>query len=276
MKILVTGASSYVGARLFLDIRSAYETVGTYSQHRLSPNFLHLDITNRNEVDTLISSQKPDIILHVASNPHPDWCEANPEEAKRLNVTGTQNIVDAANTNEAKVIYISSFAAINPINVYAHTKKDSETLVETVQAGYLSLRPSFILGFSPNTTNDRSFNRLLKNLDSGTPAVYDTSWKFQPTYLGHLHKVIASCIQRSIWNHTIHVTVPEHTTRFDSAKDILSPFGVSVSAIDNHDTTPFVKNPLTELKTLDLPQCSYDEMIHSIIDEITHRDRYIL
>lgn len=276
MKILITGASSYVGSRLFLDTSSSHETVGTYSQHQLSPKFLHLDITDKDEVGTLIAIQKPDVILHVASNPHPEWCETHPEEAKQLNLSGTKNIVDAANANNAKVIYISSFAAINPINVYAHTKKDSETIVKTTKAGYLNLRPSFILGFSPNTTNDRSFNRLLKNLDQGTPAIYDTSWKFQPTYLGHIRDVILACMEKSIWNHTIHITVPEHTTRFDSAKDILSPFGVTVSPVDNHDTTPFIKNPLSELTTLNLPQCTYHDMIHKIIDEIKHRDRYIL
>lgn len=276
MKILITGASSYVGSRLFLDISPTLDAVGTYLHNQLSQKFLHLNITDKNEVNTLITTQKPDVILHVASNPHPDWCEAHPDEAKQLNFVGTQNIVDVANKNGAKVIYISSFAAINPINVYAHTKKDSETIVETTTNGYINLRPSFILGFSPNTTNDRSFNRLLKNLDQGTPAIYDTSWKFQPTYLGHLSRVILSCIERSVWNHTIHVTTPEHTTRFDSAKDILSPFGVTVSAVDNHDTTPFIKNPLSELKTLNLPQCTYSEMISNIIDEIKHRDRYIL
>ncbi len=276
MKILITGASSYVGSRLLLDIRGSHETIGTYLHNQLSPNLLHLDITDKNEVDTLTATQKPDVILHVASNPHPDWCEAHPDEAKQLNFTGTQNIVDAANANNAKVIYISSYAAINPINVYAHTKKDSETIVETTLSGYINLRPSFILGYSPNTVNDRSFNRLLKNLDQNTPAIYDTSWKFQPTYLGHLSSVILSCIEKSIWSHTIHVTVPEHTTRFDSAKDILSPFGITVSPIDNHDTTPFIENPLSELKTLNLPQCTYSEMISNIIDEIKHRDRYIL
>jgi dTDP-4-dehydrorhamnose reductase len=276
MKILITGASSYVGARLFLDLACEHKVIGTYTHHQISDTFIHLDITNPNEVNTVISTHLPDVILHVASNPHPEWCEAHPKEAKQLNVIGTQNIVDAANANHAKIIYMSSFAAINPINIYSFTKKDSENIVKTTTSGYINLRPSFILGFSPNTKNDRSFNRLLKNLDQGTPAIYDTSWKFQPTYLGHLSKIVLTCIEKSIWNHTIHVTTPEHTTRFDSANDILSPFGVTVSPIDNHDTTPFIKNRLSELKTLNLPQYTYQDMIREIIDEIKHRDRYIL
>lgn len=276
MKLLITGASSYVGSRLFLDLRSAHETIGTYTHNKLSPSFIHLDITQKNEVNEVVAEQKPDIILHVASNPHPDWCESHPDEAHLLNLEGTRHIVDAANMYKAKVIYISSFAAIQPINVYAHTKRDSEILVESTKTGYINLRPSFILGYSPNTVNDRSFNRLLKNLDLGTPAIYDTSWKFQPTYLGHLSQVILACIEQNIWNHTIHVTTPEHSTRFKTAQDILSPFGITVTPTDNHDTTPYIENPLTELKELNLPKCTYGEMIQAITEEIQHRDRYIL
>lgn len=276
MKILITGASSYVGARLFFDLSKIHETIGTYTQHQISQKFIHLDITDPNEVDAVISTHTPDIILHVAANPNPRWCEANPQEAQLLNIEGTRHIVQAANSHNAKVIDISSFAAICPINVYGRSKYESEQLTKTVTNGYTILRPSFVLGYSPNTVNDRSFNRLFKNLDEKTPAVYDTSWKFQPTYLGHLSKVILACVDRKIWNETIHVTVPEIKSRFDTARDILTPFGIDVQPVNDHDTTPLVKNTLEELKKFNLPQYTYNEMIKEIIDDIHHRDRYIL
>lgn len=274
MKILIIGASSYVGARLYFDLKNQYEVTGTYAHARLSDKFIYLDITNTKEVDQVISTNKPDIIIHAANNANARWCEANPKEAVLLNQTATQFIVGAANKIQAKVIYISSFAVHNDTNIYGKTKKESEIITKQTKGGYLILRPSFILGYSPNTVNDRPFNRLLKNLDSGTPALYDTSWKFYPTYIGHLSKIIDECIQKNIWNETIPVAIPELHTRFDTAKDILTPFNVRVSAIDNHDTLPLTEENFTILEKLHLSTYSYDIMIRKIIEEIKNRETF--
>jgi dTDP-4-dehydrorhamnose reductase len=276
MKILIIGASSYVGARLYFDIAKQHDVTGTFSQHQLSPKFIHLDVTRPDEVSSVIEKAAPEIIIHVAQNPDPRWCEAHPDEARNLNITPTESIVHVAHEKGIKIIYISSYAAIFPNNMYARTKRESEAIVQKAQGGYLILRPSFILGFSPNTTNDRPFNRLLKNLDQGTPAEYDTSWKFQPTYVGHISEVILASVERSIWNQTIHITVPDLKSRFDTAKDILSPFGITVTPIDKHDTTNVIKNPLNELTALDLPTYTYQRMIDTIIGEIKHRSQFVI
>ena len=218
----------------------------------------------------------PDIIIHCANNADARWCEANPDAAVKLNQESTKSIVDAADSCGAKVIYISSFAAFVPNNVYAKTKFESEKIIEKTQAGYLILRPSFILGFSPNTTNDRPFNRLLKNLDQKTEAIYDMSWKFQVTYIGHISEVILACIERNIWNHMIPLTVEGLKTRYDTAYDILSPFGVTVTPVDKNDTLPVLENDLHQLKELALPQYTYANMIATIVNEIKQRKMFVL
>jgi len=237
---------------------------------------LYLDITQEAEVSKLIGEQRPEIIIHVANNADARWCEANPEKAIKLNQKATEYIVSATNSINAKLIYISSFEAIRPMNVYANTKKESEKIIAKTKEGYLILRPSVILWFSPNTTNDRPFSRLLKNLDQGTPAVYDTSRKFQPSYLGHICEVIDVSIQKKLWNEIILVAVEDLKSRYDTAKDILAPFGITVEVADKHDTLPVVKEDLSKLKKLNLPAYSYDRMIQKIIDEINHRELFQL
>ena len=175
MKMLLTGASSYVGARLFLDLQKKFDIIGTYHGTKLSDKFIQLDTTNPEEVKKVISQEKPDVILHAAANANAKWCKAHPEEAKLLNQQSTESIVTVANEIGAKVILLSSFVAINPTNVYGNTKYESEQIVKKAKSGFVILRPSLIIGFSPNTTNDRPFNRILKNLDLHTEAVYDTS-----------------------------------------------------------------------------------------------------
>src|SRR3989338_2131857 len=203
MKILLIGASSYLGARLYFDLKSRFEVKGTFSSHQLSKELIQLDITSKPDIERIIFEFKPEVIIHVANNASAKWCDANPEKAVLLNQTASQYLVDSANNVGSKIIYISTMGAINPSNLYGKTKLKSEEIIKTAKNGYLILRPSLILGYSPNITNDRPFNRLLKNLDEKTPAIYDTSWKFQPTFIGHISEVIESAINQKIINQSI-------------------------------------------------------------------------
>lgn len=274
MKILVIGASSYVGARIYLDLQKKYEVVGTYSNNKLSDKFVHLDITDRKKVLELIGSERPDIIVHCANNANARWCEANPQEAQLLNVTSTAYIVEAANSINAKVVYISSFAVMNPGNVYGRTKAESEEITKKAQAGWLILRPSYIVGFSPNTENDRPFNRLLRNLYDGVKAEYDTSWKFYTTWLGHVSEVIIWSVEKNIVNEVIPVASPELKSRYDVAHDILAPFGVNVIPIDKKDTLPLTNDKMSKLIDLKLPIYSYGQIISKIVEEIKNKEAF--
>lgn len=276
MKILILGASSYLGARLYFDLRKDFEVVGTFANNPLSSKFIHLDITNPLEIEKVIASQKPDVIIHTANNANARWCEAHPTEAKLLNQDATQHIVGSANKIKAKVIYISSMIAVNPTNLYGRTKVASENVVKTTKAGYLILRPSLILGFSPNTTNDRPFNRILKSLESTEKVEYDISWKFQPTYIRHVSEVIKQAIHKNIFEHIIPIQVEDLKSRFDVAKDILSPFHIPVHPIDMKDTSSSVKNSTTTLKELNLPIYTYTQIIENIVEEIKNRKIYKL
>ncbi len=267
MTILVTGASSYVGARIYDDLKKKHEVIGTYHKNKLFPALQSLDITNKNEVERFILDKKPDWIIHVAANASGSWCKAHPDEAIAINETGTKNIVEAANKVNSKVVLISSFAIIDTESIYSKTKIASENFVKETKAGYIILRPSLIVGFGPNTINDRPFNRLLKNILENTPAVYDTSWRFQPTWLKHISEVIEEIIAKKMINETIPVSVPELKNRYDIANDILSKFDIKAIPEDKHDTTPIFSERLDKLKELKLPFYSYDEMIKGIVQE---------
>src|SRR3989344_4062293 len=268
MKILITGASSYVGASIYSTLKEKYSVTGTYNSHKLFPELELLDITDNGRVMKKVSAKKPDVIIHAAANASGGWCEKNPELAVAINQQGTRHIVDSANAIDSKVIFISSFAVADTASLYGRTKIASEQYVKEVEAGYVILRPSLIIGLSPNTTNDRPFNRMLRNITEGTPAVYDTSWKFQPTWLRHLDGVILGILEQEIINETIPVSVPELKTRYEIANDLPPKFGIKAKPENKHDDTPTFSEKLNKLKELKLPQYSYIQMIAGIITEI--------
>lgn len=268
MRIFVTGANSYVGARIYSELKEKFDVLGSYHNKQLFPELRQLDITDRKSVEKLISGYHPAIIVHVAALPNPAACEKNPAFAREVNERGTKNTVDAANDVGAKVIYLSSFAAISPVNVYGETKLAGEGIVKGAQAGYAIFRPSLIIGSSPNTENDRPHNRLLWNIVNKTPPVYDISWKFQPTWLGHLSECISLVIEREIYGETIPVAVPELKSRYEVARDILKHFGIRAIQEDKKDSSPSEFIKLDKLKELNLPRYSYGDIISKVVDEL--------
>src|SRR3989344_5358002 len=249
MKILITAASSYLGARIYFDLEKKYEVVGTYNTSKISLKFIQMDVTNRDEVFRIFELNKPDLIIHAAANPNARLCEENPEIAKKINVGGTRNVVDAANAIGAKLVYISTLAALDKSFVYGRTKFLAEEAAKETKAGFIILRPSVIIGMSPNTANLRPFfNRILKNLDEKTPAIYDISWKFHPTWIGHISEVIENVIEKKIKDEIITITVSELKSRFDVARDILSEFGVSAEPKNDNDKVPPKELDQTKLK----------------------------
>src|SRR3989344_3238516 len=117
-KILITGASGYLGARLFHGLRSGFEVLGTYNSTKLYKDFVKLEITNQSEVTSLIKKIQPNVIIHAAAKSNGGWCNENKEEAFKNNVEATKYFANVAKEVGSKLIFISSYAAINPSETY--------------------------------------------------------------------------------------------------------------------------------------------------------------
>ncbi len=70
-----------------------------------------------------------DIVVHAAALKHVPVCEYNPIEAVETNITGAENVVNAALDSEVeKVIAVSTDKAVHPVNLYGATKLMAEKL----------------------------------------------------------------------------------------------------------------------------------------------------
>lgn len=268
MKFLITGANGYVGARIYCDLKQKDEVFGTYHKAKLLPELLHADLTSLKQTTKIVKKVKPEIIVHVSGNASAKSCNQDKKLAYEVNVNSTRNIIEAANKFNSKVIHISTVAAIEPYETYGTTKKESEKIAKCAKAGCLILRPSLIIGQSPNTTNDRPHNRLLKTIIDGTSPVFDDDWEFQPTYLGHLSEVIKICSEKGIFDEIIPITVAQKTTRFKLAKDILKDFGIKAIRQNQNEQTKSIFTTQEKLKELNLPVYDYNFIVKKTISEI--------
>ena len=122
------------------------------------------DITRPEELRAVFAKLRPEVVIHPAAIPDLDICEADPERAFLVNVTGTRNVAEAAREVGAAVVYISSDAVFDgkkrtpytesdpalPITVYGRTKLLAEGVVREAVEHWV-FRVSVMFG--PGKTN---------------------------------------------------------------------------------------------------------------------------
>ncbi len=70
-----------------------------------------------------------DYVVHAAALKQVPACEYNPVEAIKTNISGAQNVIDAAlDMGVKKVVALSTDKAVNPVNLYGGTKLVSDKL----------------------------------------------------------------------------------------------------------------------------------------------------
>ncbi|CCQ75633.1 NAD(P)-dependent oxidoreductase [Magnetospira sp. QH-2] len=131
--ILITGASGMLG-RAFGEVLKKSGPVMALSHQEL-------DVTDRQAVMDR-ASDRPAWIIHCAADVNAERCEIQPQETRRIQVGGAENIAALAVATGARVLYPQSFLIFdgahlpidestppNPLSVYGRCKWEAETLL---------------------------------------------------------------------------------------------------------------------------------------------------
>lgn len=141
-RVAVTGACGTVGAELIRQLAASGAAQITGIDHDETALFfldeefkqddrVTVGLGNIRRRDSLIDAfDGADIVLHTAALKHVPLCESAPLEAVETNITGTQNVVDAAaRAGVGRVLFTSTDKAVNPTNVMGTSKLMAERLV---------------------------------------------------------------------------------------------------------------------------------------------------
>jgi len=268
MKILLIGASSYVGGRLFADLSKQHSMLGTYFQHPKNADFLSLDITDQKAITEIVVQQKPDIIIHAANYASRKDSVNNETRFAKINWEATKILVDLSKQYHYKFIFISSQAAKFLDTMYGRCKHDSEEYIKKNCSEYLIIRPSVVYGMSPNLNGDKPFIKIVSTIREKLPQKVDSSWLFQPTYIGHISQVISQTIEKNIWNKTVNLFINTPVSQFSIARDIVRHFGLEVAAEDLGKSSTLVVDNAVDLANYDLSPNSYADLIEILVAEI--------
>lgn len=112
-----------------------------------------VDVTERARVRRIFAKERPDIVLHAAAYKHVPVLEDHPSEAVRVNIGGTQSLLDAAAAAAVnRFILVSTDKAVCPSSVMGSSKRVAELLVidaaRRLERPYAAVRFGNVLGSS--------------------------------------------------------------------------------------------------------------------------------
>lgn len=185
MKILVTGANGQLGTEI-RNMQGVFEQVEfTFTDITAGPtagepaHWATLDITDESAVKTMVSEQKPDVLINCAAFTAVDKAESNIDLCRRLNTDAPAILAKAMNNIGGTIIHISTDYVFGgdghipytedmptaPQSVYGLTKLDGEIAVREANPHSIIVRTAWL--YSPYGNNYvRTMLRLSKERDT--------------------------------------------------------------------------------------------------------------
>ena len=154
--ILITGAAGSIGSEIVRQVLSfnpkkiiildqaetplhhlSLETEAIISNSKIRT--IVGDIRNKEALENLFSSYRPQVVFHAAAYKHVPLMEENPSQAILTNIQGTKNLADlSCKYNVKKFVMVSTDKAVNPSNVMGASKRIAEKYVQSLHLRSLS------------------------------------------------------------------------------------------------------------------------------------------
>ena len=255
MKVFVTGVGGQLGHDVMnelakrghegigSDIAPVYSGIQDGSEVTKLP-YVSMDITNREQVDKVISDINPDVIVHCAAWTAVDLAEDEDKKAKvkAINVDGVQNIADVAKKLDARMIYISTDYVFNgqgtepwkpdckdyaPLNYYGETKLGGELAVSETLDKYFIVRIAWVFGL-----NGKNFIKTMLNVGKTHDTVRVVNDQIgTPTYTLDLSVLLVDMLETEKYGYYHATNEGGYISWYDFTKEIYKQAGLTTEVI---------------------------------------------
>lgn len=245
MKCIITGANGQVGDA----VSKLLGSQDKYDLLCLSRN--DLDISNRNDVNNIVSAFAPDVIVNAAAMTNVDLCESEIDKAFAINALGVRNLKHAASRIKAQLIHISTdyvfdgesdrpyteYDLTNPLSIYAKSKLGGDVEASSYDLSTV-LRVSWVFG---NPKGDY-FSWALNGIKEGSIKALVHDQIGTPTYSDDIAQVVSYCITNRLLG-LINVANKGETTKLEMAQTMCKMLGMDA------DIAPITEKELNRAAT---------------------------
>jgi dTDP-4-dehydrorhamnose reductase len=182
-KLLITGASGFLGWYLSQAARSNWQVYGTYCRNPIvipGGEGIQLDLCDLSRVRELFATLQPTAVIHAAAQSQPNFCQLNPELSHAVNVTASLNLAAVCATAEIPFLFTSTdlvfdgrnppyaeSAPVSPLNLYGEQKVAAEQGILAQYPWATICRMPLMFGNAPTAAS--FIQPFLKTLRAGEP-----------------------------------------------------------------------------------------------------------
>ncbi|MCK4497212.1 MAG: dTDP-4-dehydrorhamnose reductase, partial [Candidatus Aenigmarchaeota archaeon] len=241
-KILVTGGAGLLGSKLIKLGSKDFEIIACYNRNKPGfGNIQKMDVIDRERVLEVVEKEKPDTIVHTAALTNVDYCEDHGEDAWKINVEGTRNIIEAAKRVNTKIVYVSTEYVFDgehgpyseddetsPLGIYAKTKLKGEEAVKDSGLDYMIIRTTVLYGIDKYKHNFVTW--VIENLRNNEEIRVVTDQYGSPSFADGVARIIIELIKnrkRGIYN----VVGSDMVNRYEFALKIARVFNLNPKLI---------------------------------------------
>lgn len=249
MKLLVTGFKGQLGYDVVNEATSrGIDAIGV--------DIDEMDITNQEQVNTVIKSGNYDAVVHCAAWTAVDKAEEPElfETVKKVNAIGTKYIADVCEELDIPMMYFSTdyvfdgegttpwneYDERHPLNVYGLTKAQGEEFVEKLKKHFI-IRIAWVFG-----KNGNNFIKTMLRLGKERGAVSVVNDQVgNPTYTYDLAKLVVDMIQTDKYGKYHATNSGDFISWYDFACEIFrqARMDVKVTPVDSNQFPAKAKRP---------------------------------
>jgi dTDP-4-dehydrorhamnose reductase len=187
MKILVTGSNGLLGQKLtdLYKTKSDIELIATARgvdryPEKTGYTFQSMDISNWDEVKSVLNAHNPDVVINTAAMTNVDACESEHEECDKLNVDAVKYLVSECNAIGAHFVHLSTDFIFdgthgpvletekpNPLSYYGRSKHIAEMIVIENSASWAIARTVLVYGIVKDMSRSNIVLWAKNNLEQG-------------------------------------------------------------------------------------------------------------
>jgi dTDP-4-dehydrorhamnose reductase len=228
-RLLVTGASGFLGWHLCRLAQATWQVTGTY--HHQVPQQLpgmslqRIDLGELDAIAPWLETLAPTAIIHTAALSQPNRCEQNPEQSYRVNVEATGVLARVCAQHQIPFVFTSTDQVFDgqsppysetsppsPINLYGHHKAEAEALVQDLHPTATICRLPLLYG-PPSPTAECFLQGFLRTLQAGQPLPLFADEFRTPAYVVDVAAGLLLALEKATG--LLHLGGPERLSRYD-------------------------------------------------------------
>ena len=243
-KLLVTGASGFLGWNICNRIQKDFEIFGTVFSNPLEINgvkIISLDLTNFNDLKRIFKEVDPDGAIHTAAESRPEFCQTRPTESSKINVEATVNLAGLCADRKIPFVFTSTDLVfdghnapyresdpVSPINIYGEQKVLAEEKVLNIYSNSAVCRMPMMFGLASPAYNT-FFQQTVTALQEGRELTLFTD-EFRTPISGYTAtKGLMLALKKA--QGLIHLGGRERISRYAFGKVIADIMGYSMDRI---------------------------------------------